>query len=433
LRRTPDSDDPDPETVKLEEVTMKLDVDFVRSQFPAFDRSPSRDWAFLENAGGSYACRQSVDRLHAFMTEYKAQPYGPSWMATRAGEAMDSGYETIAGILNTKRERLTLGPSTTANLYVLANALRPGLRPGDEIVVTNQDHEANVGCWRRLEEFGVVICEWRVDESGDLRPGDLEALVGAKTRAVCFSLSSNIVATQNPVAEIVRIAKRHGALVVGDAVSFAPHWIPDVEASGLDFFLFSTYKTFSTHLGVMWGSEEGLARTKAQGHYFNDGKPNYRLNPTGPLHAEIAALAGIGEYVDALHGHHYAQIEVSPHRRTEAVFRLVKEHEIDLTRRLLERVAEIPGLGVVGRGTESMQARSSVVAIRSDRIAPAELARRLADRQIAVGAGHFYAVRLLEALGIDPERGVLRASMVHYNTVDEIERLASALEEIAAA
>jgi cysteine desulfurase family protein (TIGR01976 family) len=410
---------------------MKLDVDFVRSQFPAFECSPTKDWAFFENAGGSYACRQVVDRLHAYMTQYKVQPYGPSWMATRAGEAMDSGYEAIAGLLNTRREQLTLGPSTTANLYVLSHALRPGFAEGDEVVVTNQDHEANIGCWRRLEEFGVVVREWRVDESGALRLGDLEALVNPRTRVVCFSLSSNIVAIQNPVARIAAIAKKHGALVVGDAVSFAPHWFPDVEASGLDFFLFSTYKTFATHVGVMWGSKNGLARTTGQGHFFNEKKASYRLNPTGPLHAEIAALSGIAEYVDALYAHQFDQPEESLHRRAVAVFGLIKDHEIDLTRRVVDAVAAIPGLSVVGPGTDAMETRSSVVAIRSDRIAPGDLAARLAERQIAVGAGDFYAVRLIEALGIEPDRGVLRVSIVHYNTVEEVDRLTTALAEIA--
>jgi cysteine desulfurase family protein (TIGR01976 family) len=414
-------------------MAMKLDVEFVRSLFPAFACQPTKNWAFFENAGGSYVCRQVVDRLHAFMTEYKAQPYGPSWMAQHAGEAMDAGYAAVAGMLNARRESLTLGPSTTANLYVLAHALRPGLAAGDEIVVTNQDHEANVGCWRRLEEFGVVIREWRVDEAGELPTDELETLVGPRTRVVCFSLSSNIVATQNPVAKIVAIAKRHGALVVGDAVSFAPHWIPDAEACGVDFLLFSTYKTFATHLGVMWGSDEGLAKTKGQGHYFNETKPNYRLNPTGPLHAEIGSLAGLAEYVDELYGYHFSESEGSLRRRTEAVFGLIKEHEIELTRRLLAKLAELPGLHVVGRGTEAMETRSSVVSIRSDRVAPAELARRLAQREIAVGAGHFYAARLLDALGIDLERGVLRVSMVHYNTFDEIDRLTEALGEIVVA
>jgi len=409
-----------------------LDVKFVRSQFPAFDRAPTRDWAFFENAGGAYACRQVVDRMHAYLTEYKVQPYGPSWMATRAGDEMDAGYEAIAGLLNTRREHLTIGPSTTANLYVLANALRPGLAAGDEIIVTNQDHEANIGCWRRLEEFGIVIREWRVDSEGELGLPDLERLVNGKTRVVCFSLSSNIIATQNPVAEIVAIAKRHGALVVGDAVSFAPHWMPDIEKTGLDFFLFSTYKTFATHLGVMWGSKEGLSKTRAQGHYFNDGKPNYRLNPTGPLHGEIAALAGIAEYVDVLYAHHFGDDEPNLHRRCEAVFGLIKKHEIDLTKMLLEAVAGMSGLRVVGKGTESMATRSSVVSIQSERIAPSELAERLAERRVAVGAGDFYAVRLLEALGIDLKRGVLRVSMVHYNTADEVDRLVSGLRELVA-
>lgn len=408
----------------------RLDVEFVRRQFPAFACTPAKDWAFFENAGGSYACRQVVDRLHSYMTEYKVQPYGPSWMASRAGEAMDSGYEAVAGLLNARRANLTLGPSTTANLYVLAHALRPGLRAGDEIVVTNQDHEANIGCWRRLEEFGIVIREWRVDEAGELRVSDLESLVGGKTRVVCFSLSSNIIATQNPVSQIVAVAKKHGALVVGDAVSFAPHWMPDVEASGLDFFLFSAYKTFGTHVGVMWGSDEGLAKTAGQGHGFNEKKPNYRLNPAGPLHGEIAALSGIAEYVDVLHGHHFDARDENLHRRAVAVFGLIKEHEIGLTRRLLDAVTGLPGLCILGSGTGSMETRSSVVSIRSDRIAPSEIAERLAERRIAVGSGDFYAVRLLEALGIDPQRGVLRVSMVHYNTIEEVDHLTSSLREI---
>ncbi len=409
---------------------MKLEVDFVRAQFPAFEHTPTKDWAFFENAGGSYACRQVVDRLHAFMTQYKVQPNGPSWMAARAGEAMDSGYDSIAALLNARRENLTLGPSTTANLYVLAQALRPSLEPGDEIVVTNQDHESNIGFWRRLEEFGVVIREWRVDAAGELRVSKLEELVNPKTRVVCFTLSSNIIATQNPVAEIVAVAKKHGALVVGDAVSLAPHWMPDVEASGLDFFLFSAYKTFATHVGVMWGRDEALAKTAGQGHFFNEAKPNYRLNPAGPLHGEIAALSGMTEYIDALYDHHFDGRESNLHRRTVAVFGLIKEHEIDLTQRLIDAIDDMPGLHVVGPGTGSMQTRSSVVAIRSETIPPAELAKRLAERRIAVGSGHFYAARLIEALGIELERGVLRVSMVHYNTREEVDRLTGALGEL---
>ena len=119
------------------------------------------------------------------------------------------------------------------------------------------------------------------------------------------------------------MAKKHGAIVVGDAVSFAPHWFPAVDATGLDFFLFSTYKTFATHVGVMWGSDEALAKTKCQGHYFNEDKPHYRLNPAGPQHGEIAALSGMAEYFDILYAHHFDAVEASMHRRALAVFERV--------------------------------------------------------------------------------------------------------------
>lgn len=409
---------------------MKLDTTFVRSQFPAFDESPTRDWAFFENAGGAYACRPVVDRFHEFMTRYKVQPYGPSEMSTRAGEGMDAGYAAMADLLDTRTENLTIGPSTTINLYVLAQALRPELRSGDEIVVTNQDHEANIGCWRRLEESGAVIREWRVDDRGELRLEDLESLVNERTRLVCFSLASNIISTLNPVEEIVAIAKRHGALVVGDAVSYAPHALPAVERTGLDFFAFSTYKTFATHQGVMWGSTAALARTKNQGHYFNADKPNARLNPAGAQHGEIASLAGLRDYFEALDEHHFGSTDGSLHERVSRVMPLIREHEARLTARVIDGIESIPGLLVLGKRSDEIEQRSSVVAIASETIPPAQLASMLAAKKIAVGSGHFYARRLVEALGIDPERGVLRISLVHYNTEEEVDRVLENLKEI---
>lgn len=409
---------------------MRLDTDFVRAQFPAFDQSPTCDWAFFENAGGAYGCRPVVDRLHEYMTRYKVQPYGPSWMADRAGRAMDEGAATIAELLDTRVENLTIGPSTTINLYVLAQALRNGFSRGDEIIVTNQDHEANIGCWRRLEEVGLTIREWCVDDEGELRIEDLERLVNGRTKLVCFTLSSNIISTLNPVAEIVAIAKRHGALVVGDAVSYAPHALPAVETTGLDFFAFSTYKTFATHLGVLWGSDEALEQTTNQGHFFNADKPGARLNPAGPLHGEIAALGGLREYFETLDRHHFGDEAGSLHERVVRVMNLVREHETALTARLIEGIEAIPGLRALGLGPDRIDRRNSVVSVVSEKTPPSELASRLAEGEVAVGSGHFYAMRLLQALGIDPERGVLRISLVHYNTDAEVDRL---LEGLAAA
>jgi len=139
---------------------MALDVDFVRRQYPIFGTFGRADWAFFENAGGSYVPRQVVDRLDTFFRDYKVQPYGPFDLSAEAGAAMDAGYQSVAELLGAHVDQLTLGPSTTMNCYVLAQALRPRLRPGDEIIVTNQDHEANIGCWQRLSEFDVAIKVW---------------------------------------------------------------------------------------------------------------------------------------------------------------------------------------------------------------------------------------------------------------------------------
>ena len=407
-----------------------LDLDFVRDQYPAFEHPATSKWAFFENAGGSYVPRQVGDRLHRFFTEYKVQPYGYSYMQREAGEAMDAGYSTIASMINAEPDEITLGPSTTMNLYVLAQALRPGLSRGDEIVVTNQDHEANVGCWRRLEEFGVVLREWRIDpETGDLNTADLERLVNDRTRIVCFSLCSNIVGTMNDVDTICDIARSAGALTVADGVSFAPHRMPDVQALGPDFIVFSTYKTFATHIGVLWGKARQLEALAPQGHYFNSDKPRYRMNPAGPLHAEIAALAGLGEYIRDLHRHHFPDRSGDTLRaRTRAMFDLFSEHENTLADRVLEFASARRDLRIVGQQRAEVHRRAGTIALIPDARTPDELARRLAEYGVAVGAGHFYAVRCLEALGVAPDSGVLRISLVHYNTGDEVERLLKALD-----
>ena len=331
---------------------MELDLDFVRAQFPAFAAEETRDWAFFENAGGSYVPATVSDRLQRFFVDHKVQPYGAFALSKQAGEEMDESYAAIASLINAAEDEITIGPSTTLNFYVLAQSLRHLLRVGDEIVVTNQDHEANIGCWRRLSEHGIVIREWRVGKAdGELDLNDLDALITDKTRIVCATLCSNIVGTHNDMAEIVEMAHRVGALVVADGVSYAPHVIPDVKTLGVDFYAYSTYKTFGTHQGVLWGSSEALKKTEGQGHFFNEEKSRYRLNPTGPQHAQIAALAGITEYFDQLHQHHFGESALSLHQRARQTFDLVGEHEAKLANILLDYLKDREGIRILGRIT----------------------------------------------------------------------------------
>jgi cysteine desulfurase family protein (TIGR01976 family) len=416
----------------IKEQSMTLDLNFVRNQYPVFQNPETAQWAFFENAGGSYVPRQVIERLNYFFSYTKVQPYGLFDSSVAAGEAMEAAYRCVAELLNTDPDQLTFGPSTTMNFYVLAQAFRPVLMPGDEIIVTNQDHEANIGCWRRLSEFGVVIKEWQIDpQSGELDIEDLKNLTGSRTRLVCFTLCSNIVGTMNDVSAINEIVHDAGALSIADGVSFAPHQLADVDRLGVDLYLFSTYKTFGTHIGVMWGKKEVLAKLESQGHYFNSDKPHYRLNPAGPLHAEIAALVGIGEYFDTLYEKHFTDVSLNRHQRGTKIYDLFAGHEARLANQLLNALQEIPGVRVIGQPQAAVGRRAATIAFIPREKKPSEIVKRLAENLIAVRNGHFYARRCVEALGLeDPDEGVIRVSLVHYNTEDEVERLIDGLRPL---
>jgi len=411
---------------------MKIDTDFIRSQYPVFKDPNTARWAMFENAGGSYVPHQVIDRLHDFFRYTKVQPYGPFESSIKAGEEMEAAYAAMAGLLNCDPDEPTLGPSTTLNFYVLVQAIRPLLKPGDEIVVTNQDHEANIGCWRRLVEFGAVIKEWQIDpKTGELALEDLKSLVSNRTRMVCFTLCSNIVGTMHDFKTISNIAHETGALAIGDGVSFAPHRLLDVYKSGLDFYLFSTYKTFGTHLGVMWGKQAVLDTLEPQGHYFNRDLPHYKFNPTGPLHAEIAAMAGIKEYIDAVYNCHFKEETPDYHARAATVFDLFSEHETNQANRILEALRCVPGARVIGQDKAEIGSRAATISFTLDKMASSEAAKRLVEKEIAVRNGHFYAVRCLEALGItDTEEGVIRISLVHYNSTEDVDRLVEGLKAL---
>src|SRR5262245_21502732 len=229
-----------------------LDLEFVRSQFPAFGEPSLEGFAHFENAGGSYACRQTIEWLDRYYRETKVQPYYDFAPSRIAGRQMDAARERLAAWLNVGADELHFGGSTSQNTYVIAQALREHLEPGDEIIVTNQDHEANVGVWRRLERTGVIVREWEIAPDAELRGADLEALLGPRTRAVAFTHCSNVVASIHPVRKLTDLVHRVGALAIVDGVSFCPHGLPDVAALGADVYLFSLYKVYGPHLGAMY-------------------------------------------------------------------------------------------------------------------------------------------------------------------------------------
>jgi selenocysteine lyase/cysteine desulfurase len=405
----------------------QLDLDFVRAQFPAFSEPTLEGWAFFENAGGSYPAAATVRRLHEFYLKTKVQPYAPYPASRRAGALMDESYERLAFCLNVEPEEVHFGPSTSQNTYVLAHALRPLLREGDEIVVTNQDHEANSGAWRRWEATGIRVREWKVDpETGHLDPAALDKLLTERTRLVAFPHASNIVAEINPVAEIAAKARAAGAISAVDGVSYAPHGLPDVAGLGADIYLFSSYKTYGPHQGVMVVRREVAERAANQGHFFNAGAIHKRLTPAGPDHAQVAAMAGMADYMDALHAHHF-RTNLAPDGREHRVHDLMRGQEIALMRPLLDYLRGRNDIRLIG--PVEPEKRAPTIAMAHAR--PGEdLAHDLSVHRIMAGGGAFYANRLVQALGIDPDHGVLRLSFLHYTSPAEIDQLIRALDAV---
>ncbi|ADZ93384.1 aminotransferase class V-fold PLP-dependent enzyme [Marinomonas mediterranea] len=405
-----------------------LDLEFVRAQFPAFREPSLQGQAFFENAGGSYACQQVIDRLTTYYRETKLQPYHVHPASQKAGDAMDISYKRFADYLNVDEREVHFGPSTSQNTYVLAQAFASLLTSGDEIIVTNQDHEANSGVWRRLASQGIVVKEWQVDpKTGLLSTSDLDRLITEKTKLLAFPHCSNIVAHINPVKAICAQARANGIVTVVDGVSYAGHGFPDVRELGADIYLFSLYKTYGPHLGVMVIRNAVAERLGNQSHYFNASYRNKWFVPAGPDHAQVAAAQGVLDYFDLLHDHHF-QNEASVLKRAERVRALLHDAEVALLQPLLDFVDQHPKLRLLGPADASQ--RAATVALMHSEMDSDVLAKRLVEKGIICGAAHFYAVRLLEAMGIDADKGVLRLSFVHYTTPDEMTQLVDALSEV---
>ncbi|WP_103334025.1 aminotransferase class V-fold PLP-dependent enzyme [Pseudotabrizicola formosa] len=407
---------------------MALDLEFVRSQFPAFDSPVLSTHAFFENAGGSYPCRQVIDRLTRFYTHRKVQPYAPYPSSELAGAEMDEARQRLAAMMNVAGPEVSFGPSTSANTYVLAQGVRGWLKGRNAaIVVTNQDHEANSGVWRRLAEDGIEVREWQIDpQTGSLDPADLARLLGdGKVRLVAFPHCSNVVAEINDVALIAAMAREHGARTVVDGVSYAPHGFPDVAALGCDAYLFSAYKTFGPHQGIMVLRQDFGMELPGQAHFFNQSVLYKRHTPAGPDHAQIAACAGMADYVDALAAEHGISGDAAA--RSRGVHDLMRQAEVAVIAPLLDYLAGRNDLRLIG--PRQAGARAPTVAVALD--GPAlPVAAALGRDGIACGGGDFYAVRPLAAMGVDGERGVLRMSAAHYTSPEEVARLIAALDRV---
>lgn len=405
-----------------------FDVQFCRSQFPVLEG----DWVFMENAGGTLVPNQVVDRLDDYTTNYQVQPDEWYEASITASERICEGRATLANLINAGEDEIVVGPSTTSNVYVLSHALAHLFEPGDEIIVTNQDHEANNGAWRNLERIGMVVREWQMNaDTDDLEIEDLEALLSEKTRLVCFTHCSNVVGLIHDVKKIVRKIHEAGAWACVDGVAYTPHRRVDVKELDVDFYLYSPYKVFGPHLGVLYGKRELLAKTTNQSHYFLGGDEYQRSLCPGGLNFELtAACAGMAEYFDKIHEHHYPGANVLEQQRLDQVFGLFADHESVLGQRIEDFLKTKSSVRVFGDSGADRRERVGVYSFVVDGRDSQEIAKQLNEAKIGIYASDFYAARCIDALGVRAQNGVVRISLAHYNSEDDVDRLIDRLDEI---
>jgi cysteine desulfurase family protein (TIGR01976 family) len=396
---------------------MKLDLDHVRTRFPAL----AGDWIFLDNAGGSQTLDTVAERARDYLLTSDVQ-LGASYEISRiAQERVLDGQRAMARLVNAADPgEVVLGPSTSSLLRTLAGCLVRTLEPGDEIVVTDCDHEANIGPWVDLERYGIEIRWWKTNpETFNLETDTLESLLTPRTRLVAATHASNILGTVNPVREWADLVHRHGAMLCIDGVAFAPHRRVDVQALDVDFYALSLYKVYGPHQSVLYGKHEHLLRLPRHNHFFIDEIP-YKFQP-GNVNYELTWAAGaIVDYLESLGGEGSdSQLDTAFHR--------IAEHEAEIGSRFLEFLAMKSSARVIGQPTMT-PTRVPTVSFVVDGVKSSEIPPRVDEAKIGIRWGDFYARRLMGALGLEECDGVVRASMVHYNTLDEVERLIEALD-----
>jgi cysteine desulfurase family protein (TIGR01976 family) len=411
-----------------------LDIAWVRSQFPSLKTQVNgQPAAFLDGPAGTQTPTQVMHAIQSYLMSANANSGGSFLTSRRTDEMIANTRAAMADFFRCDRDEVVFGQNMTTITLAVSRAIARELHPGDEILLTTLDHDANFSPWKALEEKGIVIRQVDIrEEDCTLNLEDLKSKLNERTKLIAVGYASNAVGAINPVAEITRLAHSAGAMVYIDAVHYAPHGLIDVKQLDCDFLVCSPYKFFGPHMGALYGKRRHL-----QGFRPYKVRPCTEQIPdrweSGTQILEL--IAGIGAAVEYI-AECGRRSEPSVTTRREALaaaYRATVPHERRLVTRLIEGLQTIPGAHIYGiTDPKRFEERCSTLSLRIGNHHPTAIASFLGDRGIFTWDGNFYALNLTERLGVESQGGLLRIGLVHYNTLEEVERLLSALREFAA-
>ncbi|MBK9941423.1 MAG: cysteine desulfurase-like protein [Kouleothrix sp.] len=418
---------------------ISLDLGWVRAQFPALAQTINGQPAvFFDGPGGTQVPQQVINAISSYLINANANTHGAFATSQRTDTTIAAAHAAMADLLGCDPDEVVFGPNMTTLTFMLSRSIGRDIQPGDEIVLTRLDHDANFSPWQALEERGALIRVADIDiEDCTLDMDDLRRQITPRTRLIAVGYASNSVGTINDVAEVVRLARQVGALSFIDAVHYAPHGPIDVRALGCDFLACSPYKFFAPHMGALYGKREHLVRLQPYKVRPASNQTPDRWETGTKNHEGLAGVAAAIEYLATLGSQHdRAGPQAASSRRAAllAAMAAIKQYERGLSEQLIAGLLRVPGLTFYGISDPArFEQRTPTVAIRLAGYTPRELAEALGARGIFVWDGNYYAINLTERLGLEDHGGMVRIGLAHYNTAGEIDRLLQALHDLAAA
>jgi cysteine desulfurase family protein (TIGR01976 family) len=405
-------------------------VDELRAEFPALRRHP--DTVFLENAGGAQVPQRVIDTVAGHLTDFNVQRMAKYAISEGVDRNLQAAREAVADLVGAERpEEICFGLNATSFIRLVSLGIARDLKSRDEIVVTDMDHDANISTWTALEEFGAKIRVWPMRADHRLHVEDLKPLLNARTRLVACTATSHAIGTIVDVAEVGRAAREAGAELFVDAVHFGPHGLIDVKAWACDYLVCSGYKNFSPHMGFLWGSYDALVRLYTFKEDFIPDVPPHKIEVGTFVYENVAGMKAAIDYLESI-GRRY--IEAGSRREALiAAYAAIRDYEQILSRAMLGALKRL-GATIHGLADESEVAgRAPTFCFSLPATTPQTFADAMGREGVALRDGHMFAPRLMARLGLPFERGAIRVSLAHYNTVEDIARFEETARRVLAA
>lgn len=409
---------------------MELDINFVRKHFPSLKSG----YVYFDNAGGSQILNTVTEKIQDYLLNTNVQIGASYEISQKSTQRTLYANQFGKELINAQDvSEIIFGSSTTQLLQNLSQSMVKTLKPGDEIIVSDCDHEANIGAWLKMKEKNIQIKYWKTNTDNiRLEIEDLQKLLTSKTKLVALTYASNVIGSINPIKDIAHLVHSVGAKICIDAVAYAPHRIIDVQDIDADYVVISLYKVFGPHLAMLYGKRELLLELPSINHFFigND-ETAYKLQP-GNVNFELCyGYTGYRDYLELITDKHFPNNNYSNFReKAIAANELMINHEEVLTKRLLDYLNKKSNVRIIGEKSFSKNKRVSTVSFVVDGRSSKEIVEKVDPYKMGIRFGDFYARRLIQTLGLEKTNGVIRVSMVHYNTIEEVDRLTNIFESL---